>query len=255
MHRAIVLAAGKGTRLVSGADFPKPMKRVAGTPLIVRVLRALERAGVDEVAIVVGYLGGVIVEHVRGLRLDLDVRFVANDDYEQPNGTSLLKAASFVDRPCFVLMSDHLFAPSLLDAVRAFPLRADEAVLGVDRRVDRCFDLEDATKVRLEGDRVVGIGKELSVYDAIDTGVFRVTPALVEALREAARGKAGCSLSEGVATLARSGRMRAVDVGGATWIDVDTPAAHRIAESLVARYGDDLGAPLDVPAARLVLGA
>ncbi len=36
MKRAIILAAGKGERLVNGLTFPKPLKRVAGVPLIVR---------------------------------------------------------------------------------------------------------------------------------------------------------------------------------------------------------------------------
>ncbi len=255
MSRAIVLAAGKGTRLVSPSDLPKPVKRVAGVPLLVRVLHGLERGGVTEAAIVVGYQRDAIVRELRRHRFALDVEFVINDEYEKPNGTSLLSAAHFVNGPTFVLMSDHLFSPSLLEAVASYPLAEDESVLGIDRRIDRCFDVDDATKVRVDGDRVVAIGKSLTAYQAIDTGVFRVTRSLVEALRSVSRAEAGCSLSEGVAALASRGKMRAVDVGGATWIDVDTPAAHRIAERLVEQYGDELIAPLDVPAATLALGA
>ena len=39
MKRAIILAAGRGERLVNGYSFPKPLKEVNGIPLIVRVLR------------------------------------------------------------------------------------------------------------------------------------------------------------------------------------------------------------------------
>ena len=60
MTRAIILAAGKGTRLVSGRPYPKPLQEVAGVPLIVRVIRALERSGVDEVGVVIGHLGDVL---------------------------------------------------------------------------------------------------------------------------------------------------------------------------------------------------
>ena len=60
MKRAIILAAGKGERLVNGLTFPKPLKRVAGVPLIVRAIRNLERAGVDEVVVIIGYLGDVL---------------------------------------------------------------------------------------------------------------------------------------------------------------------------------------------------
>lgn len=254
MNRAIILAAGKGTRLVKGFDFPKPLKRVAGTPLIVRVIRNLERVGVDEVVIIVGYLGDTLRKGLSRYRFDVNIRFVRNDEYEKPNGTSLLKAAEFITGPTYVMMSDHLWAPDLFRAVAAYPLAEDEAVLGVDYQIDRCFDLEDATKVRLLGDRIVEIGKELPDYDALDTGVFRVTPALVEAL-QAAEGPDGCSLSQGVGTLAARGKMRVANVQGATWIDVDTPQAHRIAEHLIRQYGDTLSAPPNVAAAQLSLGA
>jgi 1L-myo-inositol 1-phosphate cytidylyltransferase len=255
MRRAIVLAAGKGTRLVSDMGFPKPMKRVAGVPLIVRVLRGLERARITEVVVVIGYGRDALVEGLRKYRFDLDLRYVVNDEFDKPNGTSLLAAGHLVDGPTFVLMSDHLFSPAVLDAVSSYPLADDEAVLGVDWRIDRCFDVDDATKVRVAGDHLVAIGKELVAYDAIDTGVFRINEGLVEALRAVSRKDRGCSLSEGVAALARRGKMRVVDVRGATWIDVDTPAAHLIAERLVRLYGDELRAPLDLPAATLALGA
>ena len=248
MNRAIILAAGMGTRLVSGEDFPKPMKKVASVPLIVRILRNLERAGITDVAIIVGYKHEVIREGLRTYRFRMNIEFVQNDEYEKPNGTSLLKAKDFVKGPTFVLMSDHLWSPELFQAVQRYPLAVDEAVLGVDYRIDRCFDLEDATKVKLDGDRIARIGKELEVFDALDTGVFRVTPALIQAL-EAAEGPEGVSLSQGVGALARRGKMRVVDVGGATWIDVDTPEAHVIAERLIARYGDSLSMPRDVAAA------
>jgi len=254
MNRAIILAAGKGTRLVKGFDFPKPLKRVGGVPLIVRVLRSLERAGVDEVGIVVGYLGDELIRGLERYHFRLTLRFIQNDEYDKPNGTSLLKARELVTGPTYLMMSDHLWSDELFSRVAAYPLGDDEAVLGVDHRIDRCFDLEDATKVRIEGDRVVEIGKELDRYDVIDTGVFRITPALIEAL-DRADGPEGVSLSQGVGALAAAGKMRVADVGDATWIDVDTPLAHQIAEKLVSRYGDRLRVPGHLPAAQMAAGA
>jgi choline kinase len=221
---------------------------VAGQPLIVRVLRNLEQAGMDQVTVVVGYLGDVLIQGLARYRFEFDLRFVWNHEYEKPNGTSLLAAREFVTGPTFLLMSDHLWSPDLLAAVNAYPLADDEAVLGIDHDIEGCFDIPDATKVRLDGDRIAAIGKDLVTYDALDTGVFRITPALIEAL-ERVDGERGCSLSQGVQILSNTGRMRAVDVGTASWIDVDTPAAHREAERLVKAYGRHL-AP--VSAARRV---
>lgn len=239
MQRAIILAAGRGERLVNGHPYPKPLEPVAGVPLIVRVLRNLESAGVDEAVIVVGYLGEVLASALANYRFDLKLRLVYNDEWEKPNGTSLLKAGERVEGPTFLMMSDHLWSADLFEAVRRYPLAHDEAVLGIDFKIGQCCDLEDATKVALRGDRVLRIGKTLPSYEALDTGVFRITPALIDALREA-DGPDGCSLSAGVQKLASQGRMRVADVGSATWVDVDTPWAHAHAERLVRAYGDSL---------------
>jgi bifunctional UDP-N-acetylglucosamine pyrophosphorylase / glucosamine-1-phosphate N-acetyltransferase len=50
---AIVLAAGKGTRMNS--DLPKVLVPVCGRPMVDYVLDALDRAGIDRVLVVVGY--------------------------------------------------------------------------------------------------------------------------------------------------------------------------------------------------------
>jgi 1L-myo-inositol 1-phosphate cytidylyltransferase len=236
MERAIILAAGRGERLVRGKPYPKPLEPVNGLPLIVRVLRGLEAAQVEQVAIVVGHLGDVLQRGLEEYRFDLELRFVQNDEHHKPNGTSLLKAKDFVDGPTYLLMSDHLWSPDLLQRVRRFPLAGDEALLGVDFKIGDCIDLDDATKVSVRGDRVERIGKQLDHYDALDTGVFRITPAVIEAL-ERVDGPDGCSLSQGISALAEDERMRVVDVGSACWVDVDTPMAHAHAEYLVRRYG------------------
>ncbi|MDH5673904.1 MAG: NTP transferase domain-containing protein [Myxococcales bacterium] len=241
MERAIILAAGLGQRLVQGRAYPKPLQTVNGLPLITRVLRSLERSGVEEAVIVVGHLGDTIVEALSDHFFELNIRFVRNDEYHKPNGTSLLKARDFVQGPTYLLMSDHLWSRELIEAVRRYPLADDEAVLGIDFKVDSCFDLDDATKVAIDGDRVQSIGKQLPRYDALDTGVFRITEAVIEAL-DRADGPDGCSLSDGMGELARKGRMRVVDVEDAAWIDVDTPEAHVEAERLLRRYGQRLRA-------------
>jgi choline kinase len=239
MKRAIILAAGKGERLVNGLTFPKPLKRVAGVPLIVRAIRNLERAGVDEVVVIVGYLGDVLRSALERYRFNTKLTFVVNDEFEKPNGTSLLKAKAYVQGPTFVLMSDHLWAPQLIGPIDAFKLGRDEAVLGIDFDIPRCVDIPDATKVFLDGERIVRISKELPEYHALDTGVFKITEALMEEL-EKANGPQGCSLSAGVQALAARGAMKAISVGTAMWIDVDTPMAHTFAEECIARYGENL---------------
>ena len=138
-------------------------------------------------------------------------------------------------------MADHLYSPELVRRLRQYELPQGACALGVDRDIERCFDLDDATKVRLNGARIGGIGKDLSQYDAIDTGVFRISPELVAELARLYEATGDCSLSDGVRALAERGRFFACDVGEARWIDVDTPTAHQKAEAMVRVFGDTLG--------------
>lgn len=70
-HLAIVLAAGKGTRMES--DLPKVLVPVCGRPMIEYVLDALRAGGVDQSVVVIGYRGELVREQLAGRT---DVTFV-----------------------------------------------------------------------------------------------------------------------------------------------------------------------------------
>lgn len=240
--RAIVLAAGTGSRLGDGDAPPKPLRPVASVPLLVRVLRTLQSVGMREAVIITGYEGdrvrrALIAEPSLGLKLS----FVENPRYTAKNGVSLLAAAELVDRECVLTMSDHLYSPELVRRLLAAELPEGACALAVDRDVERCFDIDDATKVRETGGKITDIAKELESYDAIDTGVFRIGPELIESLRAVEEREGDCSLSDGVRALAARGRFHAIDVGEVRWIDVDTPAALERAEAMLRVFGDSLG--------------
>jgi 1L-myo-inositol 1-phosphate cytidylyltransferase len=241
MKRAIVLAAGTGSRLVSGEFFPKPLKSVAGKPLLLRILRTLASEGIREAVIVTGYKQELIREALEADgSLGLEISFVSNTQFQKKNGVSLLVAREFVEPNTLLTMADHLYAPAIVRRLNAFDLPDGAAALGIDRAIPRCFDLDDATKVRTEAGRIVDISKELPAYDALDTGVFRIGPSLVESLAEVYEAKGDCSLSEGVKMLSQRGMFFACDVGDARWIDVDTPEAYAQAETMLRLYGDTL---------------
>src|SRR5687768_5088316 len=114
--RAIVLAAGTGSRLSDGAaSAPKPLRQVAGTPLLVRVLCTLQAVGIQEAVIVTGFQGDSVRRALLAEpRLGLKLSFVENPDYLKKNGVSLLAARKYIDRECILTMSDHLYSPELV---------------------------------------------------------------------------------------------------------------------------------------------
>jgi histidinol-phosphate aminotransferase len=240
IRRAVVLAAGTGSRLAAAEyDVPKPLRAVAGIPLLVRVLRTLESVGVREAVIVTGFQGDEVRKAIAAEpSIGLKPIFVSNEQYQKKNGVSLLAASEFIDRECLLTMADHLYSPDLVRKLMAADVPEGCCALAVDHDIERCFDLDDATKVQSRGGRITQIGKDLEVYDALDTGVFRIGPDLLRELALVEARSGDCSLSDGVQSLARRGRFLAVDVGDVRWIDVDTPLALQRAEAMLRVFGD-----------------
>lgn len=241
MRQAVILAAGFGSRLARDDRDIKPLRSVGGSTLIRRNLLLLESCGVERVVVVIGYRAEALREAVTAEAADLGLElvFVVNPDFERKNGISVLCARPHIDGDFILMMADHVFDRAIVEQAVATEVPASGAVLFVDRKIDRVFDLDDATKVVTDGTRVLEIGKGLTRYNAIDTGIFACSPALFEAL-EAARAAspdADCSLSEGVAALRERGDMFVADIGAALWQDVDDEHMLANAERLL---GEDL---------------
>ncbi|HYW16504.1 MAG TPA: NTP transferase domain-containing protein [Allosphingosinicella sp.] len=232
--KCLIIAAGQGTRLRSIAP-SKPLAEVAGLPLIEHVVTAAAAGGATGFVVVTGYSPEPLEAFLGALaeRSGLSIEIVRNDDWELPNGISVLAAAPRLGSEFILLMSDHLFDPEILRDMIAAGREGAALTLAVDHSVDNpLLDLDDATKVELgEEGRIRRIGKILPTYDAIDTGIFIATPDLLEALRASLAAGGTGSLSEGVQALAASGRAFTRDIGGRWWLDVDDEAAFAKAEA------------------------
>ena len=236
VKQCLILAAGNGTRLrsVSGS-LPKPLVDFRGKPILEHVILRAHQAGIDKFAIVVGYRSDLIRSWFDGRSLGVSVTFVENPDYHKSNGISALKARNEIQDNFLLLMADHIFEPETARVLLKQRLAPGEVILAVDPNIDRIFDLDDATKVLRDGDRIVDIGKEIADYDALDTGMFLCSPSLFDRL-ESATKDGNCSLSDGMRQLASERRLRALEIGEANWQDVDTPEALAHAEGVFDGY-------------------
>ena len=227
MRSAVILAAGNGDRFPDPDGTPKLLQPLDGRPLLLRTLDQAHAAGIRHAAIVVGYEADKIRAAVeRGAPVGLATTFVVNPDWHLENGVSALHARAIVNglpgSHFAVLMGDHVFESRVLHRLLEFPLAPDRSVLAVDTRTADSRVTAEATKVRLDRDRVVAIGKDLAEFDALDTGMFVCARNLFEAL-ERSRDAGDTTLSGGIRQLAASGHMHAFDIGDARWYDVDTP--------------------------------
>lgn len=233
LRDAVILAAGNGDRFKNSPHHSKLLHPVLGQPLIVRTLETAAAAGIPTLNIVLGFeaerVRAAIERHVRP---GTTIRFTYNPDWHLENGVSALKARELCDGRRFaLLMGDHLFESSVLERMTRLAVPAGESLLAIDAAEVAPEIADEATKVQLDGDHIVAIGKNLERWDALDTGLFVFDPALFDALDEAQR-EGQTTLSAGVQRLAARRLMRGVDIGAATWCDVDTVTDLEVAESL-----------------------
>ncbi len=224
--QAIVLLAGEGSRLRSAdRTVLKPFVPVLGRPLISYTIDALVRAGIQKFWFVVGYESKrVIAETRRLMNASLDASFIENRHWQKQNGISLLAAAHCVATPFLLTMGDHVFDEAVIRLLLDLA-QPDLLNIAIDRKLDSIFDLQDAMKVQTRKGQVTAIGKHLTDYDAIDTGLFVCPREIFSYLEEARSRDAGgdCSLADGIRLMAGSGKVRAIDIGDSWWQDVDTP--------------------------------
>ena len=227
IDQVLILAAGDGSRLRDHVPVEhKGLVEMGGEPLLGRTCRMLGELGLREAIVVTGHRSAAVQAVLNGLGdLGIALRFVENSQWKRSNGISVLAATELLAENFLLLMADHLFDPAMIAAMRGVSLRPGEVVLAVDRKLDAIYDMDDATKVRLEGERVAAIGKELADFNGIDTGLFACSRALVKHLSAVKAQRGDCSLTDGMRALIERGRLRALDVGAAWWQDVDTLGA------------------------------
>lgn len=232
--KAIILAAGEGTRLRPlTLQRPKCLVEAAGKSLLDRQLEVLRAAGVDRQVIVGGYLAGSL--EGRGSRL------MINPDYDRTNMVhTLFCAEEEMEGEVLVTYGDIVYAPSILRKVLGSG--ADLAV-AVDLEWEPYWrarnedPLDDAESLRMdEGGRILEIGQQAAAVEEIQgqyMGLMKFSPQGLEVLKEVyyhARGEGrlggrpttNAYMTDLLQAAVDAGhRVQAVPVRG-PWVEVDT---------------------------------
>jgi L-glutamine-phosphate cytidylyltransferase len=198
MIRAVILAAGRGSRLRHlGGGRPKCLVELEGKPLIERQIAALRRGGVDEIGIVRGYRGEMI--NFPGLS------YFANERWAETNMVVSLAAARpwLREGPVIVSYGDIFYRSEL---VRGLAGAAGQLVITYDRAWRRLWTrrftepLTDAETFRTDAEgQLLEIGGKTTRIEEIQgqyMGLFKFTPpawevveTLLSTLDEATRNR------------------------------------------------------------------
>jgi dTDP-glucose pyrophosphorylase len=209
---AVIMAGGRGTRLQPLTDTtPKPMLRVAGRPILERIVLHLVGSGVSRIFISVNYLAHVIEDHFGDGR-----SFGASIEYlreREPLGTAgALALLPAPDRPLLVLNGDLVTSVDVGNLLAFHERGGFTATIGTRHYVHQV----PFGAVVLGGDRVVGLEEKPTIGREVNAGIYVLEPRALGVLE---RGSA-TSMPELLGRLLEAGEpIGGFEVEG-DWVDV-----------------------------------
>jgi len=226
IKKAVLLAAGKGTRMRElTTDLPKPMIAVRGQPILRHIVDGLKAAGVTHFQIVVGYRADVVTDYFGdGSKLGISVEY-ATQVVQDGTGRVVELARDFAAADPFILSyGDILIDPA--NYRRLVTLDDAEALISVKHNpgeiakggavfVNERFEMTDLREKPQPGEPTS------PWYNA---GIYSFRPSIFEftaRLEKSPRGE--YELTDAIRALAISGKkVQALELAG-DWADVRDP--------------------------------
>lgn len=176
--KAVILAAGEGTRLRPfTVSRPKVMIPIANRPIIEYAVEALSQNGISDIVFIVGYKKESIMSYFEeGKKFGVNIRYVTQP---KPLGTAhaLLQAKKEIESEFLVLPGDNLIDPKevskLLDA------KEKNSLLIAESEIPSKYGV-----VFLERGTVTKIVEkpEEKLSNLISTGIHRFTPEVFDVI-------------------------------------------------------------------------
>ncbi len=233
--KVIILAAGMGKRFGKlGHSLPKCMVQIGGRPLLARTLTALDKVGIMDRVVVVGYEKEKIDHLVHTIPNAIGtIRLRINPDYRKGSIISLWSVRDEFNDDLLIMDADVLFPDSLLSKLM---VSSHPNALLLD---PRSSSTGEEMMLMVRGNRVVHIGRKVEgTYDLIGEGVGFLklsrwdAPVLKEALEQLIReGKDGCEYEDAIELLLQKAVVGYESVGSLAWTEIDFPEDIQKAET------------------------
>ena len=184
VERAVILAGGRGTRLLPYTSvLPKPLMPVGDRSILEIVLSQLAAAGITQVTLCVGYLShlirAVLDDRVNGF---VDIDYVQED---RPLGTAApLRLVEGLDDTFIVMNGDVLTTLDFNELVRFHRTQgADVTIATHERKVKIDYGI-----VNVDGaNRIVGFDEKPEFRAEVSMGIYVMEPSVLEHIPETDR--------------------------------------------------------------------
>ncbi|MBN2689837.1 MAG: phosphocholine cytidylyltransferase family protein [Gammaproteobacteria bacterium] len=220
--KAIILAAGRGTRMASySVQGPKCLLEVKGKPLLQRQLESLNASGVEEFIIVGGYMFEMLENFIAST--PWNVKLINNPFYAEMNSIgSLWLARDHLHGDVFITNADTYFESPIYSQLMN---NQHSYIFGVDKSKKNDADYS----VTLFDDEVLDMGKDIEEYEVMAEyiGIAAIKKSGVSLFRElldksVRNGNYGLWWEDlFLELLAKGEKISYVDVTGSLWFEVD----------------------------------
>ncbi len=225
--QAVILAAGRGKRMGDLTEgVPKPLLEVAGKTLLEHKLDMLPY-DVDEVVLIVGYMGGTIQKKFGGEYSGKHIYYVEQEKLDGTAG-ALWRAQSILRDEFLVLNGDDLYAKD--DAVRCI------AIKGWTMLVKETDDVRSGNVVIDDSGNVLDIqeGDIDGTRGLTNTGMFALDMRIFEyPMVPKAEGSEEFGLPQTILSASKASGIPFSVVKATQWIQITSPEDIERAEALL----------------------
>jgi mannose-1-phosphate guanylyltransferase len=229
--KAMVLAAGKGTRLLPlTGEVPKPMAPIAGKPMIQHIFELLAKSGIEEVHVNISHLAEAILRsygektRVNGMTVD----FSREQDLMGTAG-GVKRIADRFDETFVVIMGDALTDVDVREVVAFHKERGAIATLALKH-------VEDASQygvAELDVEKnILGFQEKPKTGEAVsnlaNTGIYVLEPEVLDYVPNDTVFDFAEDVFPGL--LESGEKVVGYDEGDFYWSDIGTIKSYRIAQ-------------------------
>lgn len=221
--KAVVLAAGKGTRMEPLTDTrPKVMLPVAGRPILEYLLEMLRDAGISDLVLVTGYMPKRVQDYFGdGSRLDLSIEYV---EQTKQLGTAhaIGVAHALVDEAFIALNGDLLLESATLQSFLNNINQDCEAVMAL-KEVSNPSGLG---VIQVDGDRVVKIIEKpvKPPTNLVNAGIYFFQPDIFDAIESTqSSSRDEYEITDTLQNMINADKHVACHLIEEDWIDIGRP--------------------------------
>jgi NDP-sugar pyrophosphorylase family protein len=229
--KAVILAAGKGTRMGElTAHVPKPMKEVGGRPILEHIVQGLrDHAGITDFFIITGWCGHVIRDYFGdGSRFQVSVTY-GEQVVQDGTGKAPELAKEWIGADKFLLMYGDILLHSPADYQLLVEAFREDGVIALKKVSDEELSKGGAVVLNEAGFMIDLVEKapvnQVPKNAFYNAGIYLLTPLVFEftaKLEKSPRNE--YEFTDALRGLYKSGaKVRGVTLQG-DWADVRDPA-------------------------------